>query len=82
MGAPAMQIAQETVQHPAHDANLSTWMAKLGSSGSALDDRLRTTSMKASFGCALLALLLARLLLRRGEPGDDMVARLRTAGAL
>lgn len=39
-------------------------------------------SMKTSFGFALLALLLARLLMQRGETGEEMLARLRTAGAL
>lgn len=43
---------------------------------------LRTTAMKTSVGCALLALLLARLLMRRGESVEDVVGRLRLAGAI
>jgi hypothetical protein len=38
--------------------------------------------MKTSFSCALLALLLARLLMKRADRVEDVVGRLRLAGAI
>ena len=76
------------MQHFSCEENLSSWTA--GFAGSPLGEQsaefamivLRTTTMKASVGCALLALLLARLLLRHGGQAEDVVGRLRLAGAL